>query len=96
MTDNEKRRFHWWKQRTLSLKGGAPGQQHITQTLARGQSRGVTIEVRKNAEQVHKTNSSGDEASKILTIIWPMMNVKSDCAHYKKLKKMTKNVVGRG
>ncbi len=32
---------------TLSLKGNAPGQQHITQTLARGQSRGVTIEVRK-------------------------------------------------
>lgn len=32
---------------TLSLKGSAPGQQHITQTLARGQSRGVTIEVRK-------------------------------------------------
>lgn len=32
---------------TLSLKGGAPGQQVITQTLARGQSRGVAIEVRK-------------------------------------------------
>lgn len=33
---------------TLSLKGNAPsGQQVITQTLARGQSRGVAIEVRK-------------------------------------------------
>lgn len=32
---------------TLSLKGGLPGQQVITQTLARGQSRGVAIEVRK-------------------------------------------------
>lgn len=33
---------------TLSLKGSAPsGQQVITQTLARGQSRGVAIEVRK-------------------------------------------------
>jgi translation initiation factor IF-2 len=34
------------KKGTLSLKG-APGQQQITQTLARGQSRGVQIEVRK-------------------------------------------------
>ena len=34
------------KKGTLSLKG-TPGQQHITQTLARGQSRGVQIEVRK-------------------------------------------------
>lgn len=34
------------KKMTLSLKG-TPGQQQITQTLARGQSRGVQIEVRK-------------------------------------------------
>lgn len=35
------------KKGTLSLKGSPSGQQHITQTLARGQSRGVQIEVRK-------------------------------------------------
>ncbi len=35
------------KKGTLSLKGAPAGQQHITQTLARGQSRGVQIEVRK-------------------------------------------------
>ncbi len=35
------------KKGTLSLKGAPSGQQHITQTLARGQSRGVQIEVRK-------------------------------------------------
>ncbi|OFW88694.1 MAG: translation initiation factor IF-2 [Alphaproteobacteria bacterium RIFCSPHIGHO2_02_FULL_46_13] len=35
------------KKGTLSLKGAPTGQQHITQTLARGQSRGVQIEVRK-------------------------------------------------
>jgi translation initiation factor IF-2 len=35
------------KKGTLSLKGAPTGAQHITQTLARGQSRGVQIEVRK-------------------------------------------------
>ncbi len=35
------------KKTTLSLKGSPSGQQQITQTLARGQSRGVQIEVRK-------------------------------------------------
>lgn len=35
------------KKGTLSLKGAPAGQQQITQTLARGQSRGVQIEVRK-------------------------------------------------
>ncbi len=35
------------KKGTLSLKGAPSGSQQITQTLARGQSRGVQIEVRK-------------------------------------------------
>ncbi|MDD3020086.1 MAG: translation initiation factor IF-2 [Alphaproteobacteria bacterium] len=48
MTDKDKKTLSLGGSKgTLSLKGGAPGQQHITQTLARGQSRGVTIEVRK-------------------------------------------------
>ncbi|MDY0028621.1 MAG: translation initiation factor IF-2 [Pseudobdellovibrionaceae bacterium] len=48
MTEKEKKTLSLGGSKgTLSLKGGAPGQQHITQTLARGQSRGVTIEVRK-------------------------------------------------
>ncbi len=42
------------KKGTLSLKG-APGQQQITQTLARGQSRGVQIEVRKKRGAVAQT-----------------------------------------
>ncbi len=49
---------------TLSLKGGSPGQQHITQTLARGQSRGVAIEVRKKrgagAHNSQNPDDSGD------------------------------------
>jgi translation initiation factor IF-2 len=64
MTDNEKKTLSLGGSKgTLSLKGGAPGQQHITQTLARGQSRGVTIEVRKKRGAGAQTNSSGDEAS---------------------------------
>lgn len=47
MTEEKKTLSLGGSKGTLSLKGGSPGQQHITQTLARGQSRGVTIEVRK-------------------------------------------------
>ncbi len=47
MTD-EKKTLSLGGKGTLSLKGNAPsGSQVITQTLARGQSRGVAIEVRK-------------------------------------------------
>lgn len=46
---------------TLSLKGNAPGQQHITQTLARGQSRGVTIEVRKKRGAGAAQGGQGEE-----------------------------------
>ncbi len=46
---------------TLSLKGGLPGQQVITQTLARGQSRGVAIEVRK--KRGAQANTPGEELS---------------------------------
>lgn len=48
------------KKGTLSLKG-TPGQQHITQTLARGQSRGVQIEVRKKRGAA--AHSATDEAA---------------------------------
>jgi translation initiation factor IF-2 len=51
---------------TLSLKGGAPGSQQITQTLARGQSRGVAIEVRKKrgagAENAPKDSPESQDA----------------------------------
>ncbi|MFA7275373.1 MAG: translation initiation factor IF-2 [Pseudobdellovibrionaceae bacterium] len=46
MTEEKKTLSLGGKKGTLSLKG-SPGQQQITQTLARGQSRGVAIEVRK-------------------------------------------------
>lgn len=45
---------------TLSLKGMGPGQQQITQTLARGQSRGVQIEVRKKRGAVPLTGQNPD------------------------------------
>ena len=54
------------KKGTLSLKG-TPGQQQITQTLARGQSRGVQIEVRKKrgagatASESSSSQEHGDE-----------------------------------
>ncbi len=47
MTEEKKTLSLGGSKGTLSLKGGAPGSQQITQTLARGQSRGVAIEVRK-------------------------------------------------
>jgi translation initiation factor IF-2 len=47
MTEEKKTLSLGGSKGTLSLKGGLPGQQVITQTLARGQSRGVAIEVRK-------------------------------------------------
>lgn len=48
---------------TLSLKGGIAGQQVITQTLARGQSRGVAIEVRKKrGAQAAPTAPGSDDA----------------------------------
>ncbi|HOO50155.1 MAG TPA: translation initiation factor IF-2 [Alphaproteobacteria bacterium] len=74
MTEKEKKTLSLGGSKgTLSLKGGAPGQQHITQTLARGQSRGVTIEVRKkrgagaaadtakSEEDLAETNLTNDE-----------------------------------
>ena len=48
MTEEKKTTLSLGGKGTLSLKGNAPsGSQVITQTLARGQSRGVAIEVRK-------------------------------------------------
>ncbi len=49
---------------TLSLKGNAPsGQQVITQTLARGQSRGVAIEVRKKRGAGAQTTTEQDQTN---------------------------------
>ena len=63
MSDQEKKTLSLGGSKgTLSLKGGTPGQQHITQTLARGQSRGVAIEVRKKrGATAAPANASGDE-----------------------------------
>lgn len=56
------------KKGTLSLKG-TPGQQQITQTLARGQSRGVQIEVRKKrgAAAAGEGNSPAENSDDHLT-----------------------------
>ena len=49
---------------TLSLKGSAPsGQQVITQTLARGQSRGVAIEVRKKRGAAAQAEQAGADGA---------------------------------
>ncbi len=62
MTEKEKKTLSLGGSKgTLSLKGGAPGQQHITQTLARGQSRGVTIEVRKKRGAGAQNSPSGTD-----------------------------------
>lgn len=66
MTEEKKTLSLGGSKGTLSLKG-TPGQQHITQTLARGQSRGVTIEVRKKRgvnvgpASVAEENENGEE-----------------------------------
>lgn len=60
------------KKGTLSLKGAPSGSQQITQTLARGQSRGVQIEVRKKrgaaaAGETAAAQQAADAAEEHLT-----------------------------
>jgi|GEM_PF-3691943 len=59
------------KKGTLSLKSSPAGQQVITQTLARGQSRGVQIEVRKKrgaaATAANEAAQAAEDAEEHLT-----------------------------